>query len=180
MSPGPLEDSRAGMGWGPWHPSTASHTYEVPEHTHHWQHGLPWSPLSGSSALPRRKLAHACMDLYSPGSPSALSHPSQGYHAPALAATHVSVLAAYSPMAARGWHCPACVSYSSWSLGQRQRKDPSTFSQSAVPHTATISSHSFTSAKQGAAVAAGALPLHGQPVHGLQHGVTLQWGDGSC
>lgn len=55
----------------------------------------------------------------------------------------------FSPTAARGRHCPASVSYSSWSLGHRHRNDPSTFSQSAVPHTATISSHSFTSAEQG-------------------------------
>lgn len=109
-------------------------------------------PFSGSSALLRQKLAYTCMGSYIPGSPSALFHPSQGYYAPTLAAFHASVLAVYSPMVARGWHWPASVLYSSWLLGLRHRKYPSTFSQSAVPQTATINSHSFTSAKEEASV----------------------------
>lgn len=52
-----------------------------------------------------------------------------------------------SPPATRGRQCPSSASYSSRSLAQRHRKEPSTFSQSASPHTAIMSSHSFTSAR---------------------------------
>lgn len=44
-------------------------------------------------------------------------------------------------------HCPVIGSYSWFSSEHRHRKEPSTFSQRASPHTPLSISHSFTSVK---------------------------------
>lgn len=49
------------------------------------------------------------------------------------------------PAEARERHCPVMGLYSWFSSAQTHRKDPSTFSQKASPHTPLSSSHSFTS-----------------------------------
>lgn len=52
------------------------------------------------------------------------------------------------PSVARERHCPVMGLYSWLSSAQTHRKDPSTFSQKASPHTPLSSSHSFTSGKE--------------------------------
>lgn len=51
------------------------------------------------------------------------------------------------PAEARERHCPVIGLYSWFSSTHTHRKDPSTFSQKASPHTPLSSSHSFTSGK---------------------------------
>lgn len=51
------------------------------------------------------------------------------------------------PPEARERHCPVMGLYSWFSSAHTHRKDPSTFSQKASPHTPLSSSHSFTSGK---------------------------------
>lgn len=50
-------------------------------------------------------------------------------------------------MESRERHCPVMGLYSWLSSAHTHRKDPSTFSQKASPHTPLSSSHSFTSGK---------------------------------
>ena len=51
------------------------------------------------------------------------------------------------PVESRERHCPVMGLYSWLSSAHTHRKDPSTFSQKASPHTPLSSSHSFTSGK---------------------------------
>lgn len=52
------------------------------------------------------------------------------------------------PGEVRNRHCPVIGSYSWFSSEHRHRKEPSTFSQRASPHTPLSISHSFTSGEK--------------------------------
>jgi hypothetical protein len=72
-------------------------------------------------------------------SPS-LGRPWEEPHTPAKCCWHL-------PSGVRERHCPVMGLYSWFSSAHTHRKDPSTFSQKASPHTPLSSSHSFTSGK---------------------------------